>query len=178
MGPDFDAAGNLPRGRWFFSLADAEARFVTASEFAGSCRRSMLWANLQTAIAAIHTLKVRIPSLFLGGSFSTHKLDPDDIDVTFIVDNSVIRNPQTWGRLEGYVGGLEKIGLGVQGFLLPWGANGAEWELNQNLGYLAGRGKWDDWWQRDVPKLQRNSPVRSHSLPKRGYVEVEVDGYR
>lgn len=176
MGPDFDAAGNLPRGRWFFNLADAEARFVTGPEFVGSCRRSMLWADLQTAIAAIHALKVRIPSLFMGGSFSTHKLDPDDIDVTFIVDNSVIRNPQTWGRLEGYVRGLGQAGLGVEGFLLPWDAQGNERLISGD--YLCRRGKWDDWWQRDVPKLQRNSPVRSHSLPKRGYVEVEVDGYR
>lgn len=176
MGPNFNAAGNLPRGRWVFSLADAEARFVCDPGFATSTSRRTLWDNLRVAINAIHTLRVRIPSLFIGGTFPTNKTDPGDIDTTFIVDVSRIRQRETWNKLAQYVDNLAAIGLGVQGFIVPWDAEGDERQISRD--YLLERGRWDDWWQRDVPKAQRGSPRRAHSLPVRGYIEVEVDGYQ
>jgi hypothetical protein len=177
VGPNFNpVTGNLPRGRWVFTLADAEARFVCGPEFATSDRRKEVWSDFRTALAAIGSLKIKVPSVFIGGTFATNKIDPSDIDATFIVDRSAIRNPATYGRLVQFVGGLRHSGLNVDGFLLLWDAEGDESLMDP--GYLNARGKWDDWWQRDVAKGQRGTPVRAHSLPKRGYIEVEVDGYR
>ncbi|NMD55572.1 MULTISPECIES: DUF6932 family protein [Tsukamurella] len=176
MIPALEANGWLPRGRFCAGLDEVEERFVLSGEFGDSARRPEVWEDFKSLLALIADLKAKVPAVFLGGSFVTDAMEPSDVDAAIIVDTSRIRRPETLQRVANTIAGAKRAGLAVDGFMIPWHPDGTQY--GQEPAYVELRGVWDDFWQRYVPKPDRNPPQRHHAMPLRGYLEVTVDGYR
>ena len=175
--PALTGAGDLPRGRFCASLDDVEKRFVTDALYKESTTREQVWQDFNDLVGLIHDKKVRVPAVFLGGSFVTNKTDPSDVDAALIVDTSKITNPATFAAVKKIVQDPKKNpGLQVDALLIQWHPDGSE--AGGNPSYLPSRGRWDDFWQRKVAKADRNPPQRWHAMPVRGYLEVIIDGYK
>lgn len=174
--PAFDATGRLPRGRWVTDVNEVHQAFVDAPQFAGSSTRSEVWRKFQTALTAVRKRRTPIPAAFMSGSFISNVLDPGDIDAAVIVDVSEA-NPITLGVLTRLFDGFrDPFKLDLDLFMIQWSPDGSQ--DGQSPPYHWQRGKWDDFWQRYVPKPERPKQVRAHAMPVRGYLEVVIDGYR
>lgn len=180
------AAGNhvLDLGRHPASLGEIESRFVNDPAFAGSSTRAAIW---QEFISATELLRrnVSVAAVWIGGSFTSTKLDPGDIDCTYLIDVQhavdAHSDPARAGVLAQFAtpNSLKPLGYRVDHFICVWRdvpdpaivpRTGPEWD------YYRMRGHWDDWWQRE-----RVSPAgtfaRDDALPRRGYLEVVLDGF-
>ncbi len=148
---------------------------VAGEAFAASTTREAVWSNFLTVVALIGRKKVRVPAAFVGGSFVTSVIDPSDVDAAIVIDSSRITNPTTLTAVRQIVHEPKSQGLQVDSFLILWSPDGSHG--GQEASYLSERGKWDDFWQRSVAKKDRLPSQRSHAMPKRGYLEVVLDGY-
>lgn len=183
--PAFEATGLLPLGRHMCDLAEFEQVFVLDSRFSASSTRPRL---LTEFLSAIQFLKDQfsvdlVERVWVGGGFTAAKLDPSDIDVTFILNNDayVGLSKTQRGKLGKLLraGGFKAIGLSVDGFMMvreriaqPWSGAGLGTEGD---GYFPIRGAWDDWWSRDrAHSVAGAPPVIADAEPVRGYVEVMV----
>ena len=182
MIPEFQTAtSSLPIGRYSATIDEFHNYFVAGPQFQNADIRKEIWNELLTAIKLFRTV-VPIVSVWIGGSFTTTKLEPQDIDCLFVVDRSEIQKldePSDHVRnvLQKLAtkGSLKEINLRVDNFILiatppaiPAVANSDE------KFYYESRGHWDDWWQRSRAEFE---DTRFESLPRRGYVEVTVDGF-
>ncbi|MEI2730011.1 MAG: hypothetical protein V9E85_12985 [Candidatus Nanopelagicales bacterium] len=183
MIPPLDASGKLPRGRFVCDLDEFTARFRDDVSFAQSATRAEVFREFQTVHALLARRKLPIPAAFISGSFVTDKIDPSDLDVAFIVDCSQNPNSLTLTAIQALCrkakerklrGPASEI-LRVDALLILWDAQPIDTLMD--VTYCAPRGKWDDFWQRDVPKDLREPPERWHAMPQRGYLEVTLDGY-
>lgn len=127
---------------------------------------------------------VPICSLWIGGSYLSDKERPNDIDAVMLIDGENIDRLTDSGErrlvtTEGLHEFCSELGLSVDVSLHAWRAlpsvaelTDADWQLLQDRGF------WDDLWQRvrSVPKGSRST--RLCSLPRRGYVEVLIDGFK
>lgn len=177
MIPDFNPEGVLPVGRFFCSFEEAEMALVRSSQFQDSTRRPILWSFFKTTLTDIKSTGCKIPSVFFGGSFITSKLDPKDIDVAYLIDHSTIHSEKTFSKLDSIFKALDK-NENIDAILIPWMPTNLKNEDKSAYYYYEARGRWDDFWQRSVPKADRDYWQRSHAFPKRGHLEVEIDGYR
>lgn len=173
--PTLEASGLLPPGRFRTTVDEVEARFVTSAEFASSATREDVWQNFLELVALIKKLRVRVPAAWIGGSFTTASLDPPDADVSILIDRSKISSTDTYPKVLRLVGNTKKQGLALDAFVIQWWPEGDDTRIPS--GYLLERGKWDDFWQRHVPKAERVPAQRHHAMPVRGYLEVILDGY-
>jgi hypothetical protein len=173
--PDFEQSGNLPRGRFCTTVQEVHDELVKGRGFAASTTRDSVWEDFTLLVDLIRRKRVRVPAAFIGGGFVTKSLNPDDIDAAILIDTSRITNPSTLTAVRQIVSNPKAQGLKVDAFLIQWHPDGTE--NGRDPSYLASRGKWDDFWQRDVAKADRVPPQRSHAMPVRGYLEVILDGY-
>lgn len=119
---------------------------------------------------------------FGSGSFATTKLDPDDIDLTYLLDGGryeALSNTkrQKVSSLAGRDGDQSRLrsrhGLRVDCFIvcesvpMPWKDLTAE-----EAAYFRTRGLWDDWWQRHRTGPKAALPTEADARPVRGYLEV------
>ncbi|NDZ83654.1 hypothetical protein G3I19_35120 [Streptomyces sp. SID10853] len=88
------ATGLLPPGRYTANLDQLHTRFVAAPDFADSRTRKQLWAEWEQHRLIVEAVTGGISRLWLGGSFVSGKLDPGDIDVTYLL------RAQTYDRLD------------------------------------------------------------------------------
>lgn len=144
-----------------------------------SARRQEVWADWLTLTKVVREVVGVVPAAWLSGSFLTDKEDPGDVDSVYIIEAHRIYSAK-WPDLrkaqflEVVAGGQVKkvFGLQVDSFVLEWvprsGAQRAFWASE----YLGDRGYWDDLWSRD-----RSPNQREDSVPRRGYLEVILDGY-
>jgi hypothetical protein len=165
----------LPPGRFSCTTDEVEAHFVHDAAFASSKTRRTLFDDFLSVADLIRRKRVRVPAAFLGGGFTSSSVDPSDVDACYVIDVSRIVREQTFQEVYRIVVEAPKNGIRVDGFLIPWDAQGEQRPISTE--YLLSRGRWDDWWQRFVPKPQRVPPQRHHSFPVRGYLEVLLDGY-
>jgi hypothetical protein len=77
MIPEHDKQGDLLAGIWDATWTEIEAHFAT------NVKRRELFAKFKQAVLALRAAGCR--ELFLGGSFVTTKLWPEDIDATWNV---------------------------------------------------------------------------------------------
>lgn len=175
MIPAFEPSGNLPRGRFCTTPDEVSDILVKGVDFTASTTRSDVWDDFLLLVDLIRRKRVRVPAAFVGGGFVTNKLNPKDIDTSLIIDTSKITNLNTLTAVQQIVANTKAQGLKVDAFLIQWSPDGTE--NGRDPSYLASRGKWDDFWQRDVEKSDRNPPQRKHAMPVRGYLEVVLDGY-
>ena len=177
MIPDLTPEGFLPRGRFLTDRDEVDAYFVKAIEFKDSTTRAAVWADFHALIDLVGRLKVRIPAVFLAGSFTTNMANPSDTDSSILVDSGRISSGKTWDNLA-KISRTSKTDLKLKAdtFFIPWFPEGDHTCIPPN--YLLERGRWDDFWQRHVTKADRLPPQRHHAMPVRGYLEVIIDDYK
>lgn len=185
MLPQLDpSTGLLPPGRYLATLAEVELEFVLSSWAAASSSRRDIWSEFGQALSQFRALAdPMLLTCWLGGSFTTRKTDPDDIDVLLVLDagqfdassNTLQAKVRSFVGRDGPLPRLRtKKGLRVdahalfsRSVLMPW-----KGLVQADADYFQARGMWDDWWlrHRTVPKGAPPTPACCAS--SRGYVEV------
>lgn len=168
----------LPHGRWACTPAEVEAAFVTGH----GPERAAIWQDWLTTLAVLKSLVGTVPAAWLSGSFLSAKPVPGDIDSVFLVDAANLRSahlalsPQEWSLVNTLAGGggaKATLGLNVDSFILEWWPTPTPASSSPQEYYLY-RGYWDDLWVR----AKDPADARLESVPRRGYVEVMIDGYK
>jgi hypothetical protein len=169
-----------PPGRFPLSWDEVESELVKAARFAGSSTRRTLLAELRTHFALVELTTGAVGRLWLAGSFVSGKLDPEDVDVTYLIPPDAyaqaMEDPDTvdqldnlgtkdWCvrkgmRVDAYVLSLPETAdfqaLGLTGAMAP-----GDHKVFENLGV------YDEIWQRC-----RNGQNGIPSGARRGYAEV------
>ena len=179
-------------GRYLTTEADLHAAFVDAPAFRGSKTRARIWRDWEAARALL-TGSVLVHSAWISGSFLTTKVDPGDIDVTFVVsgedratrpvgDQQVIESfiQRVRSPLGAGAGVVPAHGLKVDSYIIDWSPHqptGTGKLTPSHQRYAVERGYWDDWWSRKRLSPKGSVPVRGDAIPQRGYVEVIFNAY-
>ena len=146
------SGGVLPVGRHPATEAEVEARFVSASEFGESTTRQDIWHDWTMALGAAQAL-MQVCAVWIGGSFATSALNPDDLDAVLILDrrriDALAMDPTAQRALSAFANGgvlRSQTGWRVDTYVLPWVADpqGEGLVLGVNT-YLEMRGYWDDF---------------------------------
>lgn len=181
--PPLEPTGLLPLGRHVCDLDEIRAAFVDATQFATSTSRDQIYADF---LSALEFLREKfavelVETVWIGGSFTTEKLDPEDIDVSFILNG--VEHDQLSGTKRDKlskllrVGGFAALDLSVDGFMIvrhlianPWAGAGLTEEA---IAPMSKRGAWDDWWSRHRTNGAKDEPptIEDAALV-RGYLEV------
>lgn len=170
-----------PLGRFGCTIAEFEAEFVNPEWAKASATRQAIWGEFWTATKLL--LESTSPSLthsaWIGGSFASSKLDPDDIDVTYLLDGrsydnlstSKRRRLDTFSQKDAL---RNKTGLRVEPFVLITRLVIApEKGTAEENTYFLLRGNWDDHWQRCRTSPDKSDPrTLDDARPRRGYLEV------
>lgn len=179
MIPPLNRDGLLSPGRWGGSFAEVEQMFVVGQ----SALRRQIWVDFQNAFNLLHGV-TKISRVWIGGSFTTDKPNPGDIDVVFIIRNDVLeaahKDPMKNKMLNIFAKRKVKelLNMRVDSFILPWVLSASQ-EASSNqvvANYYKGRGYWDDFWERTRTPTGADLPLESDVYQRRGYVEVIVDG--
>lgn len=166
-------AGQLPQGRWNCTPSEVEAAFVSE----GSSREP-IWNDWITLTATMRRIVGYLPSVWMSGSFFTDKPVPGDIDCVYLVDTVDFQralgprdadSQLLWAIANSRSKGV--LGLNVDSYVLEWAPSGGA-ALSTPV-YYKYRGYWDDLWVR-----VKDPDPRLDSIPRRGYLEVTLDGYR
>lgn len=168
--------GQIPPGRWVCTAEEAESCYVTGR----SGEREAIWGEWRRLTLALQKLVGEIPACWLSGSFFSAKPDPADIDCVYLVDTVRYRtatatDPRALGFLEAAAtGGIKDVyGMRIDSYILEWMPTPGPEPQPGTAQYLEARGYWDDLWSRI-----RDTDDRLDSIPRRGYLEVIIDGYR
>lgn len=190
--PSHDVStGTLPPGRYRATLQEIEQAYVLDPAFAKSQTRRRNWegfAEYRSAWAvAEETLGLPaslVQGYWIAGSFISDTLDPDDIDVTVLLDGDLLdscANRKGMGQVKKLYANRAKIKAvtNVEPFILK-----VRWEESTLIPKrlpretqlsLATRGGLDNFWQRVRPPGPKDAPVaRQTALAERGYLEVAV----
>ncbi len=170
--------GHLPMGRWVCTPDEVEAAFVAPDTGV----RAAIWADWLTLKEALTNALGEVAACWMAGSFFSDKAVPGDIDCLWVVDTQVWATALNSGdpALAGFLlncagGGQVKAvyQLNVDSYVLEWMPTpGPTPPVGAQIYHLK-RGYWDDLWIR-----VRNSDQRLDAIPRRGYLEVILDGYR
>ena len=79
------ATGLLPPGRYAAGLETLYDALVIAPRFAESVTRKKLWDEWAQHRVVVEAVAGEISRLWLAGSFASGKLDPSDIDATYLL---------------------------------------------------------------------------------------------
>jgi hypothetical protein len=127
-----------------------------------------------------------VSAAWLGGSFLSAKESPDDIDCLYVVPpKSLAAAAEGPGAKvlqlltdHGSTGLRDTYGVRVDSYVLSWPLNPANGPRTPgDVVYSQQRGYWDDFWQRRRSGGKMSAPKPEDGLPRRGYVEVMLDGY-
>ena len=172
--------GQLPMGRWACTPEEVRRAFVDFN--ANSEVRAKLWSDWEDLLAALRYAVGEVAACWMAGSFLTDKAQPGDIDCVWLIDAKIwidgmrSATPETKQFLKrcatGEIKGID--GMEIDSYVLEWQPSpGAELNIHSS-GYLQMRGYWDDLWVR----VRDGSDRRLGSIPRRGYLEVVLDGYK
>lgn len=168
------ASGSLPLGRWPATLAELEAAYVAGK----SAKRQQIWQDWLDLTAALRDATGAVPAAWLSGSFLTNKPEPRDLDSVYLIEWPALRtmhaDPQRAAFIQAVAGSQVKdmFGLSVDSFIIEWWPTAGPQRQPWASRYRDERGYWDDLWSRE-----RSADLRQDALPRRGYVEVILDGY-
>lgn len=168
----------LPLGRWPATPSDLAA-FAAMPD--ATHRRRLLddWTTLTDAVR--DAVGGNLPACWLSGSFFTTKERPGDIDCVYIVGRDDLvaarQDPDRARFLQGVTGhgARDNFGLLVDVYFLDWWPRPGTFRGSDDRrrGYLEDRGYWDDLWSRN-----KDGDAKTSRLPRRGYLEVILDGFR
>lgn len=177
-------ASSFEVGRYSSTLAELHAEYVAAPGFVSSSTRAAIWGDFVSATTLLQSV-VAVATVWVGGSFTTSKVDPSDIDCLYWVEADLAEAAKSTGRRASNVLGafakpntLKSMGLRVDHYLMNWRsvpdpslADSDDWK------YYRDRGHWDDWWQRERQSPTGAPAARPDSVQRRGYLEVILDGF-
>ncbi|MFD5218542.1 DUF6932 family protein [Streptomyces tendae] len=194
MLPSFAPNGFLPLGRYSVSFDEAESTLVSAPEFRESATRTQLWDGLHGYLERFLALEdtyadelgglVLVHRLWLGGSYVSAKIDPQNIDATLLIDTRAERAVRgkpgsKWLTVAFKSRDSVKERYGVSPTRVGYRPVGnvfrPERMTPEERTYFMERGVWDDWWQRcRLPDHAVRSPSEDSAVPARGYLEVRL----
>lgn len=184
MGLVWNSAGHLRPGRKQCSVEYAHEQLVAAERFVASTTRRGIWEHWLSVVEATRELVGEVCCAWLGGSFTSTKLDPDDIDTVFVVESTrldrVMAAADDRAQLLAHIAesNLRNLGLRVDSYVLAWVVNPQPAPVTPEADqYMWNRGYWDDFWQRVRSGGKGDPPCRRDALPLRGYLEVILDGF-
>ncbi|MFD8208306.1 DUF6932 family protein [Streptomyces sp. NPDC059695] len=193
MVPEWGDSGFLPPGRYRLDPETAERLLVEDERFSSSETRRQLWDGLETYLSRFFDLEDRhrgaigdqglVHAIWLGGSYVSTKLNPQNIDLTVLIDESVVASMKglagsRWlssafnrkARLADF--GVSPLRVGYRPVVSVFRAELLE---PDDQAYLRERGAWDDWWQRCRPNgVDKTEPTLETVVPRRGYLEVTL----
>lgn len=175
--------GLLPLGRYSATLDDIKEHYVDAPRFAESNSRAEIWQHFDSATQGIRSV-VPVVCVWIGGSFLTDKLDPDDIDLVYWCEDVLVdrvTDPQAQLLLQLFAQNQVRAqtGLRVDTRYCRWHVDpeADQGASDKHKSYVLHRGFWDDFWMRKRSGAKGDAPQRADALPKRGYFEVPLDGF-
>jgi hypothetical protein len=187
MIPALDATTSfLPLGRYACTLDELKQRYVDDPSYASSASRAEIFNHFVKACDMLNRISPDlIEVVWVGGSFVTGAIDPDDIDCTFLISGPAFRALESNGLRDkvtkfGKKGWLrQRSQLRVEPFIVirepianPFSKNGVSEDARN---YTSLRGAWDDWWMRVRSNPDKSAlPVVEDAEPKRGYLEVKL----
>lgn len=176
-------SGLLPLGRYAATLDEIKKGYVDDPRFSTSTTRSEIWEHFVSATAGIRSV-VPVVCVWVGGSFLTEKLDPDDIDLVYWCEDTLVdhvTDPQDMLLLQLFATNRLRADLKLRvdtryckWHLYPEADRGTTVE---HQSYALVRGYWDDFWMRKRTGQKNDPPQIGDALPKRGYFELELDGF-
>lgn len=184
--------GEFPSpGRTRATFDEARALLVDDQAFAASSTRGVLWNGLERYLSRFFGLEERyvdllkgsplVRYLWLGGSFVSSAIDPNNIDMTVCIDDAAAR------KLKGKEGSAwlsrafhrDSVGaeFGVAPLALRYQPVVSVFRSRvltaTERTYLQERGGWDEWWQRCRDRrAQTGEPTLGTVEARRGYLEV------
>lgn len=185
--------GFLEPGRYRLDPEQAEQQLVYNPIFASSETRQTLWQGLETYLSRFFDLEDRhrevigdrslIHALWLGGSYVSTKLNPQNVDLTVLIDEGAVAalrglEGTRWlasafnrkARLAEH--GVSPLRVGYRPIVSVFRSERLD---PAEQAYLRERGAWDDWWQRCRPDgVDKSEPTLHSAAPRRGYVEVTL----
>lgn len=169
---------HLPEGRWVCTPDEVATAFVPEDP---TDIRHQIWSEWLSLTKAVQDLTGQIAACWLSGSFFTTKPDPSDIDCLYVIDadrlDVVRRDPdqrKAWFLQLASTGQIKgNFPLRVDSYILEWVPTPGSDAPAHAHGYLSMRGYWDDLWVRI-----KDADQRLEAIPRRGYLEVILDGYR
>jgi hypothetical protein len=193
--PDLAAStGHLPLGRYHATLSEVHSRFVVHSDFEGSPTREAIWQGFIAYMAAWGCLEDTmapylggerlILTTWLAGSFVSSKFDPDNLDLTLLIDGERAASCQGKPGINQlkkltYRDGMLEV-FKVSPCLIRYHYFRSPF-LQHIVGrpevqeYVVLRGAFDDFWQRARPEgLPKGEPTPATAAARRGYLEVEA----
>jgi len=164
-------------GRWVCTSAEVEEAFV---DFDSGVRQK-IWSDWLMLRDAIRSAIGEVAACWLAGSFVSDREIPGDIDCVWVVDAQVWNtalnsgDPHLAQFLLNCAGNAVKsdYDLQVDSFVLEWMPTPGPTRPEVARTYYGDRGYWDNLWVRI-----RDSDQRLDSVPRRGYLEVIIDGFR
>lgn len=175
--------GLIPFGRYNVTLDDIKRYYVDDVRFATSSTRAPIWSDFGEATKGLRSI-VPVVCVWIGGSFLTCKIDPDDIDLVYWCHDTELSNvtdPRARHLLQEFAHNRIRAGteLRVDTRICPWHMD-PEADKRATLehqNYSQHRGFWDDFWMR-MRSGPKDQPAQlTDALPKRGYFEVCLDGF-
>ena len=173
---------SIPPGRFRASLEEVATTWLDAPEIGHSTTRRLIWDHWMEAKERLRDA-VPVAMVWLSGSFLSPKPDPDDLDCVWVIDETLLavaRMEPDRKRLIGLFADnqLKTVGMRVDSFVLAWRRRPEIAPRDQrDHEYLHSRGYWDDFWQRTRTGTKGAEPHRDDALPRRGYLEVVLDGF-
>lgn len=172
----------IPPGRFRVTTEDIVATWLDAPQLAQSTTRRPIWEHWMEAQARLREV-VPVAMAWLGGSFLSPKLDPGDLDCVWVIDETMLTvagmDPDRARLIALFANNqLQNVGIPVDSFVLAWRRRpGTRPRDPLDHQYLQARGYWDDFWQRTRTGTKGSEPHRDDALPRRGYLEVVLDGF-
>lgn len=170
---------HLPMGRHVCTLDEVERAYVPDDP---ADRRRQIWTQWVGLTEALQSALGAVAACWLSGSFFSSKPVPGDIDCLYVVDIahltklSASEDPAAAGLVYDVMTGAikEQTGALIDSYVLAWVPTpGIESDNPIQIQYHRYRGYWDDLWSR-----VRDADQRLGAIPRRGYLEVLIDGYR
>lgn len=176
--------GLLPLGRYGATLDAIKQHYVDAPQFLVSTTRAEIWQHFESATVGIRSV-VPVVCVWIGGSFLTDKMDPDDIDLVYwcqdVLVDRIVADSQNALLLQMFAENKVRAEtrLRVDTRVCKWhlfpGAHLAD--SVEHRSYALSRGFWDDFWMRKRTGAKTDPPQIADALPRRGYFEVTLDGF-
>lgn len=176
MLPSCDEIG-LPLGRWPATPESLDAYAAMNDQ----THRARILSDWHTLTDAVRDAVGVLPACWLSGSFFSTKERPSDLDCVYLVRHDVLaaaqQDPDKAKFLQAIAGhgAQDNFNLLVDAYFIAWwprvGIHRGSDDRRRN--YLEDRGYWDDLWSRS-----RHGELAGTKLPRRGYLEVIVDGYQ
>lgn len=193
MIPEWGNDGFLPPGRYRVGPEGAEGLLVGDGIFNDSETRSRLWTGLESYLSRFFELEDRhgeavegiplVHAVWLGGSYVSTKVNPQNIDLTVLIDDrtaSAMKGlPGTRWLVDAFKRESRLAEFGVSPLLVRYrpivSVFRAERLDAEDQAYLRERGAWDDWWQRCRSSgVDKSEPTIESAAPRRGYLEVTL----